>query len=75
MKKNLFRVMIVAWMLLVSCGQKATNTGTGNQTASAGEHETGLKKKASATVQHFWFEYKAQPDPGKRVWVHVDDST
>ena len=75
MNTNLFGTMLIAWVLLVGCGQEASNTGTGSQTGSAGRDEAGPQKRASTAVQHFWFDYKAQPDPGRRVWVHVDDFT
>lgn len=26
-------------------------------------------------MEHFWFDYRGQPDPGKRVWTRTDAET
>lgn len=75
MRENLFTAMLVAWMLLLGCAQNASNRGSANSMASRGAQAIGGLKNASTAVQHFWFDYRSPPDPGRRVWVHVDDST
>ena len=75
MNNNLLGMTLIACLLLASCGPNDTTTGKRSQPESAGEHETKSRNSPSAVVPHFWFDYNGQPDPGRRVWVHVDDST
>jgi hypothetical protein len=75
-KTILLRLMLLGCLLLVSCGgdnnAKAPNP---SPEKSAEAQQVALKKETARVVQHFWFDYNAEPNPGKRIWVHVDDST
>jgi hypothetical protein len=68
-------LMLLSWTVQVASGQPAANTGTDRGKTTESPKEATPQKKTSAVVQHFWFEYRSEPEPGRRVWVHVDDST
>ena len=58
--------------LVCSCNSQTERDSTG----SAGQPEVTAMEAAPPrdnSTRHFWFDYRGEPDPGRRVWMRVQD--
>jgi hypothetical protein len=75
-KTTLLRLMFLGCLSLASCGKEKSGTDPKPGAEKSAESlEVPAKKEPAKIVEHFWFDYNHEPNPGKRIWVHVDDST
>ena len=64
-----------AFLLVVSCGPARESSTDQEPAASAGQTtNAGLPPSDVKSIQHFWFAYPFQPQPGSRVWINVSQT-
>ena len=76
MKQKILEVLAAGVVFLAGCATNPSrHDGSVEQSEPAKPAKTRPRDNSPNPVVRFWFEYNAEPNPGQRVWMRVDNST
>lgn len=76
MNRLILGTMLAGCLCMAGCAtHEPRRPGTPDQSKLPSAPQIGRQKEALRPVEHFCFDYTSEPNPGKRIWVRVDEST